>query len=105
MGAHVWCTLSTLNLYQCIQCNLHLVVCKSVSLYPQACLIVEIPYLQCLYTRCMGLCMGGFRPQQEFEVKLGGGGGGGGGVGGHNIRLVGPLLGDYGIKIYTIYDG
>ena len=32
-------------------------------------------------------------------------GGGGGGVGGHNIRLVGPLLGDYGIKIYTIYDG
>ena len=44
----------------------------------------------------------GFRPQQEFEVKLGGGGGGG--VGGH-IRLVGPLFGDYGIKIYTIYDG
>ena len=43
----------------------------------------------------------GFRPQQEFEVKLGGGGGGGG----RNIRLVGPLLGDYGIKIYTIYDG
>ena len=81
MGAHVWCTLSILNLYQCKQCNLHLVVCKSVSLYPQACLIVEIPYLQCLYTRCMhgalhGCSKTGFRPQQEFEVKLGGGGGG-----------------------------